>query len=196
MGIIETQRDILGRLETLENDKEQRKQTDLVRKLALVEQQVEVLARGNMRGKPKPMKGYKSRGDQRSVEDLYRDNCLERASVRAMRAYLTKKKKQKFLIDGKRIVLYGKKRDLHDRIVKLITASREKAPNKGTSSNKLQRADNLARIKQLQAERDLRALARQKRKEEQERVGKIRKRVFTTTSDRIIKKLRKRTILA
>jgi len=109
---------------------------------------------------------------------------------------LTKKKKQKVLIDGKRIVLYGNKRDLHDRIVKLITRSRARVSNKGTSSKKVQRVDKLARIKQMQAERDLRAIARQKRKEEQERFRKIRKRVITTKSDRIIKKLRKRTIIA
>jgi len=195
-GIIQIQRDILGRLETLENDKKQKKQADLVRKLALVEKQVEVLERSSVRAKSKLVRGNKSRTDTRSVEDLYRDNCLEKASVREMRAYLTKKKRQKILIDGKRIVLYGKKRDLQDQIVKVITKSRERAPSKSMIINKVQKIDNLARIKQLQAERDLRAAARQKRKEKQERVGNIRKRVLSPTSDRIIKKLRKRTILA
>jgi len=195
-GIIQTQRDILGKLEKLENDTEQKRGTDLARKIEQVEEKVKLLANRNKRSKRKLVKGYKPRVDHRSVEELIRENCVEKASLRAMKAYLAKKKKERVMIDGKRIVLYGNKQALLERIMKVVKKSGEGAPAEVVNSNEMQRIRKLTKINKLRADRDLRARARQKRKEELEVVGKIRKRLATNESYRVVKKLRKRTILA
>jgi len=187
--IIKTkQRDILGRLEDLEKERKSGKFDDLLHKVKQVEGQVQILSKGRKRNGRSPTNRKKSRLKQ-SIEDLIRENSLEKATVGAMRAFLKKKQKQQILIDDKQIVLQGNKSTLLNRIKQLL----EKPEERGMKNDDDDQQNENQKVvrRKLQKAREQRALARQKKKEQLLRSTSIRPREPADELQRISKKRRK-----
>jgi len=184
----EKQRDILGRLEKLEKERNSDKYDDLVRKVTQVEGQVKILSKGSKNSRPSRANRSKSRVKP-SVEDLVRDNSLEKASLEAMRTFLKKKRKQGILIDDKQIILQGKKSILLKRIQKLLKKpeAREIKNDDDDEQKENKRVDK----RELRKARQQRALARQKKKDQLERSNLIRPREPADDLQRISNKSKK-----
>jgi len=169
-----TQRDILGRLEKLEKQRNSDKYDDLLDKIQQVEGQVKILSKESKSSGPGLSKSKKSRV-QPSVEDLIRDNSLEKASINAMKNYLRGKRKQRITIEGKRILLTGTKSTLLNRIKKLLEKPGEVEVD-SDDEDTAEKENQEEKKKTLRKAREQRALARQSKKQLLERSSSIRQR--------------------
>jgi len=184
----EKQRDILGRLDKLEKERNSDKYNDLMNKLKSVEGQVKILSKGSKNSRPS--RGHRSKfGVKPSIEDLLLDNRLEEASLNAMRTFLKKKRKQRILIDGKQIVLQGNKSTLLKRIQQLLEKPEEREIKNDDDDN--QKEKRKGSYRELRKARQQRALARQKMKDQLQHSNLSRPREPADELQRIRKKRRK-----
>jgi len=184
----EKQRDILGRLEKLEKDRNSDKYNDLLHKIKQVEGQVTILKKGSTKRRQSRAYSRQPRVEQ-SIENLVRDNKLKKASAPAMKRFLKKKKRQGILINGKKIVLTGNKQSFISQIKELLQKSEEsqvKIEDHDEQKNnvKMDRRD-------FRRARERRALVREKKKEHLKRSNLIRPRESADELQRNRKKSKK-----
>jgi len=168
----EKQRDIIGRLEKLENDSNKDSYANLVKKIELVEGQVKILNKSKVYKRTNNRKRQRDRIPKTSIEDLIHDNNLEKATVADMRGFLKKKKRQRLLIDDKPIIIKGNKSALLARIKKLLANPEKKAPRpdiKEAGRSAIQKR------KEVDEAREKRLITRQRKKEQmrQDRVQRV-----------------------
>jgi len=156
------QQQILRRIEKIEKQREQNVYGDLMKKIGKVEGQIRVLSKHKATNLKKNYKISKQ-----SVEELIRENKLEKASIIAMRTFLRKKRRQRVLIDGKRIRASGSKKELLSRIRKLLEQPERREKIK-TFEEK--RNSELEKRREKHEARKLRAIARQQKKEQMDRL--------------------------
>ena len=111
-----------------------------------------------------------------------------------MMIYLKKKRKERVLINGKLITTSGSKRELLERIRKLIEKPQVSAPksdNDETESEEMEKLAEIEKRKQLRKARDLRALARQKKRDQLKRPNLIRQRGPASHPERVSKRMKK-----
>jgi len=159
------QQQILSRIEKLEKQREQNVYEDLVKKIEMVEGQIRVLST-NQEKKTKN-KSYKI--SKQSVEELIQENKLEKASLKAMRTFLRKKQRQQVLIDGEAISITGSKKELLSRIRQLLDQPERRASKKTFDEKQ---NSELEKRKERQKARKLRAIARQRKKEQMDSRGR------------------------
>lgn len=185
----EKQRDILGRLETLEKERNSDKYNDLLHKINQVEGQVKILRKGSKKMRQSRAYSRQPRVEQ-SVESLARDNKLKKASLPALRRFLKKKKRQGISIDGKNIVLSGNKNTLIDQVKQLLEES-EKVREVKIDDHDGHKNNIKVDRKDFRRARERRALERQKKKENLKRSDLIRPRESADGLQRNSKKIKK-----
>jgi len=163
------QQDIIGRLEKLEKYRNEDAYANLVKKIEKVEGQMKILSKSRQKNDVDLLKRKRDSVSNPSIEELIRDNKLQKASVAAMKNYLRKKKRQRVQIDGKPIVITGSKSALIARINKLLEKPEEK---ESVSPAHEKRSSEIEKRKELREARKLRFMVRQKRKDRSRRIEK------------------------
>jgi len=180
----EKQKQILGRIEILEKQRKSDIYAELVKKIGKVEGQIRILSK-NSGPDPQKKKVYrKHKISKRSVEDLIRDNNLEKASYNSMINFLKKKQRQQVLLDGKPIVTRGRKSELLSRIRKLIEKPEERVNN--IECKEIQNSQ----IEKRKEARKLRALKRQQKKQQVDHL-KLSHQREQADEDEVVNKKRK-----
>lgn len=180
--------EILGRLEKLEKKRNSENYHDVLHKIKQVEGQVKILRKGSKNKRQSRSYSRQPRVKQ-SVEDLARDNKLDKASLSTIRAFLKKKQKQRILIEGRKISLKGNKSELINKVKQVLEKSEEREMN-NDEYNGIK--DNMKVDKrEIRKAREQRALLRQKKKEQLQRTNLIRRREPADGLQRIRKKSKK-----
>jgi len=186
--VTKKQIEILGRLEKLEKKRNSENYNDVLHKIKQVEGQVKILRKGSKNRRQSHSYSRQPRVKQ-SVEDLARDNKLDKASVTTIRTFLKKKQKQRILIDGRKISLKGNKSELINKVKQVLEKSEERQIN----SDEYNGIKDNTKVdkREIRRAREQRALLRQKKKEQLQRTNLIRRREPADGLQRIRKKSKK-----